>query len=344
MMQTLHNLPEKLIIKFVQCKLFIYIKIYFSAGLITIIFAGTLFTVALFSSCKSGNKNKHNDSIHNIDTSAFIASSAKDTSSNFASNIKEDTVSNISFLLPSPDEILSEIFGDKIVFKPELINPANNSNKYLNNKKIALNLGIYITDFAYLNLNDSKSDALDYFRIIRNMSQKVNIYGLFNEKILNRLENNLTNKDSLNVISKEIYYNMLSILESSRRNNIYALIASGALVESLYLSTMIVTNYSDYDVVANKIFEQKYVLTNFYDFANQYSNDPDVKSVLMQIEKLRDILKVSGVKTKEKKVKTINKEKFEINGGDEIIVTEKSFRLFKDNVIKTRKDIINISN
>ena len=209
---------------------------------------------------------------------------------------------------------------------------------------MALNLGIYVTDFAYLNLNDDKSMALDYFKVIRDMSQKINIYGLFNESILTRLENNLTKRDSLNVISKEVYYNMLTILETSKRNNIYALIACGALVESLYLSTMIVTNYSDYQVKAHKIFEQKYVLTNFYDFASQYSSDPDVKAMLIQVDNLKNILQGSGITTTEKKVKKINKNQVEIKGGEDIVVTEKSFKNFKENVIKTRQDIIKVFN
>lgn len=334
-MHELNNQSEKLPVKWFRINLLSYI------GIITVICIGTFLTVTLFIQCNSGNKSKKSDLIHKIDTTSFITTSGNDSTSKGESTGKQDSAGNISFLLPSPDEILSEIFGNKLIFNPELVNPGNNSEKYLNNKNIALNLGIYITDFAYLNLNDSKSEALDYFKVIREMSQKVNIYGLFDEKIINRLETNLTNKDSLNVISKEIYYNMLSILESSKRNNLYALIASGALIESLYLSTMIVTNYSDYQLVAKKIFEQKYVLTNLYDFASQYSRDPDVKSVLSKIDNLKNILIGSGIKTSDKKIKKISKENFEIIGGDEIIVTEKSFQYFKDNVIKSRKEIIN---
>jgi ABC-type uncharacterized transport system substrate-binding protein len=136
---------------------------------------------------------------------------------------------------------------------------------------------------------------------------------------------------------------MLSVLESSKRNNVYALIASGALIESLYLSTMIVTNYSDYQVVAKKIFEQKYVLTNFYEFAAQYSSDPDVKSMLVRLDNLKSILQGSGVKKVAKKVKTINKSQFEIDGGDDIIVTKESFERFKDQVIKTRHEIVSFT-
>src|SRR5208337_1719819 len=232
----------------------------------------------------------------------------------------------------------------KISVNLELINSELNAKKYISNKKISLNLGVYITDFAYLNLNNNTSEALNYFKLIRDLSQKVNIYGLFNENTLNRLENNLTQKDSMNVITKEVYYNLLSILESSKRNNIYALIASGALVESLYLSSMIVTNYSDYQVVAKKIFEQKYVLANFYDFASQYASDPDVKSILEHMQMLKGILQGAGVKSSAKKVKTLSKNQFEINGGEDIIVTQKNFELFKENVIKIRKDIVNITN
>ena len=303
-------------------------------------------TLALVN-CNSGSQSGTTNVPKTNDTSATAESNksveTKDTASTEITK-KKDLANNINFLLPSPDEILAEIIPSKVEYYPQLINPKGNVSNYIDTKYQALNLGVFLTDFAYLNLNDKKNDALAYFKVIRELSQKVNIYGLFNESIYNRIQNNLTNKDSLSNISKEIYYKMLDILESSKRNNIYALAASGALIEALYISTMVVKKYTDYQQVAQKIFEQKYVLTNFYEFASQFDDDKDVKSILIQVNDLKKTLESSATKKTEKKVKVDKKDHITIGGGEDIIIDEVTFKKFKENVAKIRNNIISVSN
>jgi hypothetical protein len=297
--------------------------------------------------CNSGpqkstqDTSKPKDSVPNpVNTGA----KPETTDSAVTSTSENKEVSKINFLLPSPDEILAEIIPNKVEYSPQLVNPKGNISNYVNTKYQALNLGVYLTDFAYLNLNDKKNDALAYFKTVRELAQKVNIYGLFNESVYNRIQNNLSNKDSLSEISKEIYYKMLDILESAKRNNIYALTASGALIEALYISTMVVKKYTDYQIVAQKIFEQKYVLSNFYEFASQFDGDKDVKSVLIQVNDLKRILENTATRMTEKKVKVDKKDHLTIGGGEDIIIDEATFKNFKENVIKTRMSIINASN
>jgi len=301
----------------------------------------------LFIQCNSGTQKKSQGIPASADTSGKQVSSEPKQVIDSIPTIsaeKKEAISKINFLLPSPDEILGEIIPNKVDYNPQLVNPKVNVSNYISTKYQALNLGVYLTDFAYLNLNDKKNDALAYFKTVRELAQKVNIYGLFNEAVYNRIQNNLTNKDSLSEISKEIYYKMLDILESSKRNNIYALTASGALIEALYLSTMVVKNYTDYQIVAQKIFEQKYVLSNFYEFASQFNEDKDVKSVLIQINDLKRILENTALKMIDKKVKVDKNDHITIGGGEDIIIDEATFKRFKDSVIKTRMSLINVSN
>lgn len=301
--------------------------------------------ILTFTNCNSGNKSSSvkvevKDSVKTIQ----VKPEQKVPQDSITITIKKDSISKITFLLPSPDEVLSEIFSDKISFNPQLVNSKSNASKYIDTKRLAINLGVYLADFAYLNLNDNKSTALEYFKIVRELTVKVNIYGIFNESIFNRLQNNLTKKDSLNAISREVYTNMQAMLESSKRNNIYALIASGAMIESLYLSVSTVTNYVEYQPIAQKIFEQKYILQNFYEFASQYDNDTALKAVLIQLNTLKKILDNNEIKTTTKKVKKLKKNLVEISGGEEIIVNEKTFEVLKVNVIKIRQDITRVSN
>lgn len=207
-----------------------------------------------------------------------------------------------------------------------------------------MNLGIYIADFAYLNLSQNRANALEYFKVIRSLAQKSNIYGCFDESIFNRIQDNLAIRDSLISISQEMYYNMSDILENSNRPKVYALISSGALIESLYLSVMNVANYSDYKQLAGKLFEQEKVLQSLNNFISNYKSDPDLKIVFNQLEDLKKIVGTAEHKSTAQKVtKDINNH-LKVSGGEEIIVSEKSFNEFKDKVMTIRNEIVNVSN
>jgi hypothetical protein len=255
-----------------------------------------------------------------------------------------DTAVKVTYLLRSPEEMLHDIFTDKVTLNPDLVNPQSNSYKYFDEKAQAINLGVYIADFAYLNLNENKANAIEYFKIIRSLTEKINIYGLIEKSFFDRINSNLMNNDSLAKIMQEMYYNISEILENSNRQNVYALISAGTIIETLYLSVMSVTKYSDYQSIAHEIFRQKQIFNSFYSFASSFKDDNDIRAVLKQLIKLKSILDASVVNNSEI---SVNKEKgkhFSIHGGEKIIINEKIFLDFKENVKITRQNIIKVSN
>lgn len=254
--------------------------------------------------------------------------------------ISSDSLRNLTYLLLSPNEILEDIFYRKIELDPGLVNPTENASKYLNTKHISLNLGVYIADFAYLNLNQNRTNSLDYFKTIRDMAHKINIYSGIDEGIFNRIQDNLANNDSLISITQEMYYNMSDELESSNRQNIYSLIASGALIESVYLSVMNVQDFKDFRDIAQKIFEQRDLFDGFFSFINNYKSDDEVKSIISELDSLREILNNSSVSSEKMIIKKDQNNHLTVKGGRNITVTEISFRKFKSSVIKTREDIV----
>ena len=262
---------------------------------------------------------------------------------NKTDSIQIDSLQNMVFLMLSPNEILNEIFSKKVTLNPLLLNPRSNAQKYLDIKHQALNLGIYIADFAYLNLCHNKSYTLDYFKIIRDLAQKNNIYGCFDEATFNRIQNNLANNDSLINISQEMYYNMADILENANRQNINALISSGALTESLYLSVMSIDKITDYKDMTQKIFSQKPLFDNFYAFISLYKKDKDVESIITQLDVLKKILDKSDITTKKKKITKDQKNHLEVKGGQDIIFNDAVFKEFKESVINLRQSFININ-
>jgi len=272
------------------------------------------------------------------------SNNSKNPALSVADSASIDTIGRVTYLLPSPDKMLHDIFTNKVTLNPDLVNPESNSNKYIDEKAQAMNLGVYIADFAYLNLNENKANALEYFKIIRSLTQKINIYGLIEKSFFDRINNNLMNNDSLSNIMQEMYYNISEILENSDRQNVYALISAGTIIETLYLSVMSVTKYSDYQSIAQEIFRQKQIFNSFYSFASSFKDDNDIRAILQQLIKLKAILDASVVNESEISVKKDKGRHFSIHGKEKIIISEKIFLDFKENVKITRQNVIKLSN
>jgi len=270
------------------------------------------------------------------DKNAVITGQADDTAS-------IGTLEDLTYLLLSPNEILDEILAKQITFAPGIVNPKENAGKYIDTKRIALNLGVYIADFAYLSLNQNRTNSLEYFKIIRDLAHKNNIYSGIDKGLFDRIQNNLTHNDSLIDISEEIYYQMSDDLENANRQNIYSLIATGALIESMYLSVMNVSGGQDSLGLVQKIFDQRQLFDSFYDFISGYKNDPDVKQVIGQIDNLREILNNSHKKTTKMSVKKDRPGHISVQGGEGVEVTGSAFREFKNYTIKAREEIISVN-
>lgn len=291
--------------------------------------------ISLFLGCQTAtNSDQQKDSLSSFeDTAVFPTEFVRDS-------LVNDTFTQITYLFPSPDEILNETLSSKLEYNAQLVNPEGNIQKYINAKQQALNLGIYMSDLAYINLNGDKNLSLTYLKTVRDLAEKINIYHIIDDNLYNQLQENIANKDSLTEIFHIMYNDIRDKLETSQRNNVYALIASGVLVEALYISTMSVKSFSEYKPIASKIFEQKYLIKNYYEFASQYRNDPGIKEVLTLLQNFSSILNQANIKSKKVEVTKQSKEHFTISGGEVVNVNEDDFNRFRENVIKIRQEIV----
>jgi len=280
--------------------------------------------VFVFSSCQNNDKAKY------------------ENSKNIEVGIELDSLNNAIYQTPSPTEILGEILNQDINIKKELVNPYKNASNYITIRNQAVNMGVYIADFAYLNLSSDKTLELEYLKVVQDLSEKINIYGIFEQKTLNRINNNLQFKDSLNLISQEIYYNISNNLEKSDRQNIFVLISSGAIIESLYLSVNLVENFEDYKDIIQKMYEQKYVFDNFYEYAYNFSEDPYIEQILDNLDVLKDTFDKLEVEESEQQVIKKDDNSLVFKGGYNFILSKEGFEVFKKNITTIRNEVTTI--
>ncbi len=251
-----------------------------------------------------------------------------------------DQIKKVFHLCPSPAEMLSVINVSDMEYNGSLLNPAGNVEKYFDSRSQTLNLGVYITDLAYTALFGRHEETIDYLEIVQQVAEQVRVTGAINEELINRAKNNVEYLDSLFNISNEAFINMLFYCEKNKRPNTIVLLSAGAFIESLYLAVNMVDSYAATDDLINHLAEQKYALDNLMIFAMTLSDDPNVASIIEDMQPVISFYKKIGASYGGTTVKKEGGNKLVIGGGSKVKLTEEDFNQLKKIALEIRGNIV----
>jgi hypothetical protein len=106
-----------------------------------------------------------------------------------------------------------------------------------------------------------------------------------------RLERNISNKDSLNKIANEIYDTVDEYLKENEREHASALIVLGGWVEALYIASNVfdLDNENEDFEYMERIAEQKYSLDKLIELLEQFKDDDAVAEMLPKLKSLQPV-------------------------------------------------------
>lgn len=188
--------------------------------------------------------------------------------SNASTLVKFD---NTLFSMPSPYEIAFLVKRANLEYNKSMLNPYHKSHNYVTNFDKALNMGIYGSDLGYLTLYEQNSDAIQYFSVVKILSQELNIENAFDKKTVTRIESNIGNKDSLMYIVSTSYRKADQYLKDNNRNDIGVLVLAGGWIESTYMLTQLAKQANKPEILT-RIAEQKHPLDNLIKLLSPYYN------------------------------------------------------------------------
>ena len=264
-------------------------------------------------------------------------------------NIAEDTLSSMQeeliveeyYQLPLPGEFFSSLRDLGIKSKPNLLNPAENISNYTTTEQKAVNFGVYSSDLFYSSTFDLKSDILKYFDNLKRLADDLGISSVVTQNTMDRIESNLSNKDSLNAITSQVFYEASASLESNGQGATLALVIAGGLVESIYLSTNIVSSYKDGSTAIQLIADQKFPLENLYSYFDKYEDDSNINRVAEQIAPLRTVYSSLTETAKENKAA---KDGRKVIGSETLImINEADYKELSEKAKSVRSVLINSS-
>ncbi|MEA3451468.1 MAG: hypothetical protein U9Q83_06140 [Bacteroidota bacterium] len=221
--------------------------------------------VFVFGSCKCNSKNNSNNDEKD---SSFVAK--------LPSIVKiEDKLFNV----PSPLQASEFIKNQNIVFDIDLLNSPDNYSKYLTTFKQALNLGVYGADLGNLFINEQLSKSSEYFNVIKKLSEQVGILSVLDQNLVDRIDANTNNKDSLIFLTSGVFRDIDNYLLKNAQKDVGVLIITGGWIESFYYLLKIAVKNDNPEIIS-KIGEQKNPLNNIINllqpYYNQKSDDFDI--------------------------------------------------------------------
>lgn len=195
----------------------------------------------------------------------------------------------VLYSLPSPIETIMLIKRAGAVFTENYLNPVENASNYSTSKSLAVNLGIYSADLSYASLFDQTQISIKYMAVSKKLAEELGILEAIDGSIMERLENNVNDRDSILVIISETFMNSNAFLKENERPEIATMIIVGGWIEGLYIATQLAKTTAANTELIDRIIDQKLSLNTLMNLMEKYKSNPNIQSLTKDIQGLKDI-------------------------------------------------------
>ncbi|MBS1646669.1 MAG: hypothetical protein JST67_04960 [Bacteroidetes bacterium] len=298
--------------------------------LIKTLSAAAFSSLFLMTSCGGGDAKSDSENL-SADTTKVETTEAPGTQSS----------SEMTYQIPSPKEMfvfIKQVAG-KNNKRVDMLNNPDNAKNYVDAKSQALNFGAYSCDLTYCSIFEIGSNALKYFKAVKQLGDGVGISNIISVSTLQSLEKNMGNADSLVSIADNLYFSSFETLQNSQKGNTLALAVAGGYIEGLHIACNLV-KYSAKNPAVDRIADEKFTLENVIDFMKKYESDAAVKETMTQLEGLKNVF--NQVPEKEEGALAVKKEKGTtvLGGGSEMQITETQYKAIAEKVASIRNSFI----
>jgi len=252
----------------------------------SVIFLVFILAAAILTGCKGGNKAEKED----------------EQEGKLPENLTEikqdiDQAKKIFNALPSPLESAQLIKTAGAEFDEKLLNPVSKQNTYVTSKAMALNLGVYTCDLSFASLYEQTQLLIDYMNAAKKMADGLGILKAIEQEHIDKLEENINNKEVIMEVVSQTFMNSNSYLEENGQTATAATVLVGGWIEGLYISTQLVDMKEfNGNKLVGRIIDQKLSIDILIDLLNSSKGNPGVDELLTQVQKLKavfDKIKIS---------------------------------------------------
>lgn len=193
----------------------------------------------------------------------------------------------IFYAVPSPFELASLLKNTGAEFNEELLHDAKALDNYSTKRAKALNLGIYSVDLSYSSISGSPK-TVEYLQAVKRLTDDFGISGALSPEIMERLDANMDNQDSVQAIMAKAYLEANSYLKSNDMVTLSSFMLAGGWIEGLNIAVGLLDQGENPDVTS-LIAEQKFSLENLVDLLSVSGDNPDIAEIKGDFSKLMDL-------------------------------------------------------
>jgi hypothetical protein len=246
--------------------------------------------------------------------------------------------SKVVYTLPSPVEMADILHRTKAVYDVAILNNPKSISNYVTDYKRALNLGVYFTDLSFTSMFDYPQDAMKFMGAAQAMSDELNIQGVYTEDLMMRLEDNLSNKDSLIDIVASAYMDTDMYLQDNERPIIAKSILAGAWLEGLYIAVNLKTQPKKEPNIWSKIGAQKPAIRNLRNMLKD-CNESQFDSILIELDELVVLFDEINIEESKEEQMGGENEKKVVGVTSKVTVSEDLFKRIQTKTIDVRNGI-----
>lgn len=212
-------------------------------------------------------------------------------------------------------ELSSLLENEGAEYEESLLNPVEKAKEYITSSEKAMNLGVYAVDLSYARVFEQYQKAGSYFSAMYRLSEELGIPEDYIYSTSDRLEKNISNKDSLNKIANEIYVTVDEYLKENEREHASAMIVLGGWVEALYIAANVfdLDNENEDFEYMERIEEQKYSLDKLIELLEQFKDDETITEMIIMLKDLEPtfdafVVRPDNIEQSVKELEAINEK------------------------------------
>ncbi len=196
---------------------------------------------------------------------------------------------------PTPFEAAMMLQAAKAPYIFSLTNDPANVNRYFTARTKALNLGIYTSDLAYSTTYQRISETDKFLFCTEKLASDLGIAGVFDKTLLEKAEAYKNNRDSLVAMVIRFLGETSDFLRRNNRNEVAVLVAAGAFVEGMYITSSLCQLAADNSPIAAGMYAHKESLDKLLRILGEYGNDSNIKPVADELAKLKPVFTDYGL-------------------------------------------------
>ena len=208
-----------------------------------------------------------------------------------AIDVNEEPIVQIyqKFKFPSPLEIFVVLKDEGVRFNNELLNDLERASSYTTTTRLAIALGVYSSDLSYCSMNGKSQLTMSYFAANKAIADKLGLSTGFDTDLIDRIDKNMNNSDSLIKLTSNSYSEAVAFLEEQGQTKILPYIIFGEWIESAYITVNITKTYSPEDIGVSIISEQSLLFENIYEYFNKANIKENNEALYNDVQALYEL-------------------------------------------------------